>query len=613
MEMPKNSDKSHSHDLWQFRSTVEGIYIAIILAFVLRAFMIEAFVIPTGSMANALYGEHYRLQCPACGYEYAYGYFPGDNDTGQHGVSVPLGKARAPRNAVCPNCGYHYAFDELKADKVHGSGGDRVVVMKYLYEFAGPEPWDVVVFKNPQNNRENYIKRLVGLPGETLEIVLGDVFVKQKGSSGFHIRRKPEYAQSDMWLVVYDNDFLPAGSLAEFISQKPQWVSKEKSGGVKTENQRVFHFDGIGNHGIVFRPGDKNAELGPLRPTNGYNPPQAEQMTVSPQLDVCTDWKLSAVILGDGANSGRVQFDFELRGRKYRATFDLAGKVELAMGLRSRKDDDGGWLVDKTVQQEFLADKGRQVELRHIDMMTSLWVDGKEILAVDDTLAVNTADGRTVAPCGYDTAKQLAAMPELLRQTSADIARLQTAGKPAQLHAAREKFDSLKQRWDWYQNPSISITGSGKFSLAHVKILRDVYYTSPRIFTPRDNNANYDYVRKMLEQGGRGPNSWKRDEDGNFIGWGVTGNPITLREFPDDSGRNEYYCLGDNSSQSFDCRSWIAAAPTLKLMDKKGDFGYQLGTVPRYNIIGRAFFVFWPAGFTLPVLEMPVVPNAGRM
>ena len=40
---------------------------------------------------------------------------------------------------------------------------------------------------------------------------------------------------------------------------------------------------------------------------------------------------------------------------------------------------------------------------------------------------------------------------------------------------------------------------------------------------------------------------------------------------------------------------------------------YQLGTVPRYNLLGKGFMVYWPAGFRLPILNRAIVPNVGKM
>ncbi|MCB0131899.1 MAG: signal peptidase I [Caldilineaceae bacterium] len=52
-----------------------------------------------------------------------------------------------------------------------------VLVNKLAYRFGEPETGDVVVFHNPSNHSQDYIKRVVGLPGDTLEFRDGDVYV----------------------------------------------------------------------------------------------------------------------------------------------------------------------------------------------------------------------------------------------------------------------------------------------------------------------------------------------------------------------------------------------------------------------------------------------------
>src|ERR1700733_11687313 len=56
------------------KETVESILVAFILAFIFRAFVVEAFVIPTGSMAPTLYGAHMRFRCPDCGTSFDVGF-----------------------------------------------------------------------------------------------------------------------------------------------------------------------------------------------------------------------------------------------------------------------------------------------------------------------------------------------------------------------------------------------------------------------------------------------------------------------------------------------------------------------------------------------------------
>src|ERR1044072_9265524 len=65
------------------KETIESILIAFILAFSFRAFIVEAFVIPTGSMAPTLLGAHMRYRCPDCGYRFDVNYSfngPGGDD-----------------------------------------------------------------------------------------------------------------------------------------------------------------------------------------------------------------------------------------------------------------------------------------------------------------------------------------------------------------------------------------------------------------------------------------------------------------------------------------------------------------------------------------------------
>jgi signal peptidase I len=76
--------------------------------------------------------------------------------------------------------------------------GDRIFVSKYAYGYSkhsfpfspnfsnsrffskNPERGDLVVFKTPSDNRTDYIKRLIGLPGDTIQFINGDLFINAK-------------------------------------------------------------------------------------------------------------------------------------------------------------------------------------------------------------------------------------------------------------------------------------------------------------------------------------------------------------------------------------------------------------------------------------------------
>lgn len=57
--------------------------------------------------------------------------------------------------------------------------GDRIFGFRLAYEFEEPERFDIVIFKYPDDpeQKELYIKRVIGLPGETVNIVNGKVYI----------------------------------------------------------------------------------------------------------------------------------------------------------------------------------------------------------------------------------------------------------------------------------------------------------------------------------------------------------------------------------------------------------------------------------------------------
>ena len=55
--------------------------------------------------------------------------------------------------------------------------GDRVIAMRHAYAFKEPERFDIIVFHYPDNEEQLFIKRIIGLPGETVDIVDGEVYI----------------------------------------------------------------------------------------------------------------------------------------------------------------------------------------------------------------------------------------------------------------------------------------------------------------------------------------------------------------------------------------------------------------------------------------------------
>lgn len=93
---------------------------------------------------------------------------------------------------------------------------DRLIIEKITYRFKDPQRGDIVVF-NPtktlieQDYRDAFIKRVIGLPGDTVEVKDGKVFVNSQAIEEDYIKEKPNYnwgpakVPAGKYLVLGDN------------------------------------------------------------------------------------------------------------------------------------------------------------------------------------------------------------------------------------------------------------------------------------------------------------------------------------------------------------------------------------------------------------------------
>jgi signal peptidase I len=117
----------------------KALFWALIIAGVIRTFAIEPFKIPSGSMKpNLLVGDFLFVS------KWNYGYSR---------YSFPFG--------IPPFKGK-------------------------IFE-SNPERGDVIVFKLPGQENINYVKRLIGLPGETIKVINGEVYIKSNNSKEFEM------------------------------------------------------------------------------------------------------------------------------------------------------------------------------------------------------------------------------------------------------------------------------------------------------------------------------------------------------------------------------------------------------------------------------------------
>ncbi len=202
------------------RETIESIVVAFILAFLFRTFSAEAFVIPTGSMAPTLLGRHKDIECDQCKFHFTVGASDEVDSNDQR-----FRPAQRLKTAFCPNCRYETEVSELLAFK-----GDRILVTKFQFEIDDPERWQVSVFKYPEDPQTNYIKRVIGLPGETLKIERGDVLARTDDVAGIwqNLRKDDPNKQRALQISVYDNDY-PERALHQ-LGWPERWAPVRRDG-----------------------------------------------------------------------------------------------------------------------------------------------------------------------------------------------------------------------------------------------------------------------------------------------------------------------------------------------------------------------------------------------
>ncbi|KPK43350.1 MAG: hypothetical protein AMJ65_06025 [Phycisphaerae bacterium SG8_4] len=499
---PDKASRQKKDRAAEVANTFEWLITAFILAFVFRTFVMEAFRIPTGSMADTLKGAHFRLRCRQCGYGYDYGFIPAryryPEDT------IPSHPA-APPPTRCPSCGHYDSSNE----KMPVANGDRILVLKCIYQFTEPKRWDVIVFKNPLDPSINYIKRLVGLPGEKVQIIDGDIYINGQ------ISRKPPKIQNEQWMPIYDNDYQPVRprqpSFDGHAWRQPfvpvgdsQWITEDE------KSPTIFRLDEPEGQAGRVNSLVYNTDFGnDFRATYAY-----DEIDRHGNMPNCSDLMVRFSCLASGPQSS-IGIALSKYETIYRAEIRFSSQTLVV-----------------TAQQQGSED----VQLASVpitDVRTNKQTTIK-FANVDHRLIFEYGDTKWTHDLG---------------RGAADVGRIRENPEP----------------------PRVEIFGSGKLTLSHIAIFRDIHYTERQ--------------------------------------YGNSGAPGRATKDAFVLGKDEFFVLGDNSPNSEDCRWWHRSGIANKGLDD-----YRTGTVPRDYLVGKALFVYWPSGFK-PFEKSPIgiIPNIGRM
>jgi len=519
------------------RDTIESILFAFVLAFLFRTFEAEAFVIPTGSMAPTLYGRHKESNCTACGFHIVVGASQEViADTGY------LTEGARIRSAICPNCGFQN--DQLY--HALAFNGDRILVNKYPYEFGEPHRWDVFVFKYPEGPQTNYIKRLVGLPNETLRIRGGNLYRVENNAE--HILRKPPEKQRLLQIPVYDDDKFPAGLVAAGWPERWAGVVPGEVGLIPGWEETPSGWQSDSKSRTYSITQERSTSLAWLRYRHFFAMPRdwsdvANQTPVQPQARLIGDFcGYNATIGENDMDFGRVDYGpYWVPDLTLSCTIKInsvADRPELLLELcegvswyRCRIDVKTGEVVLEEINSQLnqhateLARGKTPIRQAGTYRLAFANVDDRLCLWVNDRL-VDFKDGALLSSSG-------------------------ATGNP---------FPTDRD----LTPVGIGATGLDA-TVSHLLLERDMYY---RVGYP---GRRYDHLDHELARSIHDPAAWTEV---------FSRNAEMLEERTMEIGPDHFLAFGDNSPQSNDSRMWS--------LDES--------TVPRRYLVGKAFWIYWPHG-----------------
>jgi signal peptidase I len=122
---------------------------------------------------------------------------------------------------------------------------------KISYRLSEPERGDVIVFKAPVNARYDYIKRIIGLPGETLTVKDGHVFVDEEQLDETYLPtdtyiRAGQFAKEGLPVIIPQEAYFVMGDNRNYSSDSRDWGTVPRENIVGRVWMRYWPPDKIG-------------------------------------------------------------------------------------------------------------------------------------------------------------------------------------------------------------------------------------------------------------------------------------------------------------------------------------------------------------------------------
>lgn len=106
--------------------------------------------------------------------------------------------------------------------------GEYLLTNKISYSFDEPKRGEVIIFRAPQNEQYDYIKRIIGLPGEKVKIENGKVFVNDQKLEEFYLpeslrTQAGRFSKESQTIAVPSGQYFVLGDNRDHSSDSREW------------------------------------------------------------------------------------------------------------------------------------------------------------------------------------------------------------------------------------------------------------------------------------------------------------------------------------------------------------------------------------------------------
>lgn len=424
-----------------WRRPVEILLLLIVAATIVRAWLVDGLIRPLRiagpSMSQTWLGPHRQTTCQDCAWQF------------------PTAESLLNKSglATCPLCGHL----ENPWRSLPITPGDRLLVDRSAFLWRQPNRWEPIVFHGPEFSAGMRIKRVVGLPGERVELSEGDVYINGA------IARKPLSVARSFNLVVHDSRYRPRSGKSQWNwspeelaerngpAREPRWQACEQGYQRQAANPGTAGQEESAVQWLAFtrsnRSTSSSEEVAPPH-SHAIHDNYAVNQNVSRSLNRVEDVMATARLRTTG--NGSLRLRVLRRPHVYEFQIDAtSSQIELFRD---------GSLIDSTDSQS-----------ESLDNITLDWgtIDRQILLAVDDQV--------------------------VMRHTIEDSAR--DANDPAR---EERDIDQLNSEQDWTTIPPLAIGATTLgVTIERIRVWRDVHYlTAPVGFSPALASDHYDVAER---------------------------------------------------------------------------------------------------------------------